>query len=163
VLHGRILRRRAPRPNAWSPAGLAYVHGFDDPYIIAGQGTWLEILEQVPIWTPLSVLSAEAAFWRSLHRREGAQARVQVIAVESVATGNLTAAFVRVARFVFRVTPRSPTALRRSRSVSARSGTSRVGSTGGPRGGEVDLACDPEMLELEKTVVEGRPPSRLPR
>ena len=47
----RHLRRRPARsPAPGRPSGsLTYIHGFDDPAIIAGQGTLgLEILEQVP-------------------------------------------------------------------------------------------------------------------
>jgi len=48
---GRHLRRRRPRcPSGWPrERGLSFVHPFDDPDVIAGQGTiGLELLEQVP-------------------------------------------------------------------------------------------------------------------
>ena len=50
VLHGDTSPRPRPRPTNWRRAGgLTYIHGFDDPAVIAGQGTiGLELLEQVP-------------------------------------------------------------------------------------------------------------------
>ena len=46
--HGRRLRGRG-QERAAAEAGLAFVHPFDDPDVIAGQGTLgLELLEQVP-------------------------------------------------------------------------------------------------------------------
>ena len=44
------MARPSSTPNNWRhDSGLTYIHGFDDPAIIAGQGTvGLEILEQVP-------------------------------------------------------------------------------------------------------------------
>ena len=74
--------------------GLTYIHGFDAPEIIAGQGTLgLEVLEQVrdtdAIVCPVGgggLLAGVALAVKSL------RPRVQVIGVESAATGNLTAA-----------------------------------------------------------------------
>ena len=74
--------------------GLAYIHGFDAPDIIAGQGTLgLEVLEQVPdadaIICPVGgggLLAGVALAVKST------RPRVKVIAVESTATGNFTAA-----------------------------------------------------------------------
>jgi threonine dehydratase len=74
--------------------GLTYVHGFDDPDIIAGQGTLgLEILEQVPdvdaIVCPVGGGGLLAGLCVAV---KALRPRVKVIAVESVATGNLSAA-----------------------------------------------------------------------
>ena len=45
----RFTRPSSTRSNWPSESRLTYIHGFDDPAIIAGQGTvGLEILEQVP-------------------------------------------------------------------------------------------------------------------
>ncbi len=74
--------------------GLTYIHGFDAPEIIAGQGTLgLEVLAQVPdvdaIVCPVGgggLLAGVAVAVKAL------RPRVQVVAVESEATGNLTAA-----------------------------------------------------------------------
>src|ERR1035438_3014333 len=50
VLHGAdFTEARAEADRFVAAEGLTYIHGFDDPDIIAGQGTIaLEILEQVP-------------------------------------------------------------------------------------------------------------------
>jgi threonine dehydratase len=50
VLHGNDLAEaRAHADQLEAQHGLAYIHGYDDPAVIAGQGTLgLEILEQVP-------------------------------------------------------------------------------------------------------------------
>ncbi|MBI5424340.1 MAG: threonine ammonia-lyase [Opitutae bacterium] len=74
--------------------GLTYIHGFDAPEIIAGQGTLgLEVLEQVrdadAVVCPVGgggLLAGVALAIKSV------RPKVKVIGVESVATGNLTAA-----------------------------------------------------------------------
>lgn len=74
--------------------GLTYIHGFDAPQIIAGQGTiGLEVLEQVrevdAIVCPVGgggLLAGLALAVKSL------RPSVEIIGVESTATGNLTAA-----------------------------------------------------------------------
>jgi len=50
VLHGHTFGEAKQRADEMAAAeGLTYIHGYDDPAIIAGQGTMgLEILEQVP-------------------------------------------------------------------------------------------------------------------
>src|SRR5580658_2551615 len=74
--------------------GLTYVHGFDDPNIIAGQGTLaLEILDQVrdvdAIVCPVGGGGLLAGLCVAV---KALRPRVKIIAVESVATGNLSAA-----------------------------------------------------------------------
>ncbi|MDI1248840.1 MAG: threonine ammonia-lyase [Lacunisphaera sp.] len=74
--------------------GLTYIHGFDNPAIIAGQGTMaLEILEQVPdldaIVCPIGgagLISGIAVAAKAL------KPRIKIIGVESVATASFTAA-----------------------------------------------------------------------
>ncbi len=88
--------------------GLAYIHGFDAPDIIAGQGTiGLEILEQVKnadaIVCPVGgggLLAGLCLAVKSLRKK------IRIIGVESTATGNLTAA-LKARRPVLR--PRRPT------------------------------------------------------
>jgi threonine dehydratase len=88
--------------------GLTYIHGFDAPDIIAGQGTLgLEVLEQVPdvdaIVCPVGgggLIAGVAVAVKSRHRR------IKIIGVESMATGNFTAA-LRAGRPVS--VPRRPT------------------------------------------------------
>ena len=159
VLHGTdFAEARAEAERLVSEQGLAYVHGFDDPYIIAGQGTLgLEILEQVPdldaIVCPVGgggLLAGVCIAVKAL------KPRVQVIAVESVATGNLTAA-LRAGR---------PVRVPRHATLADGLATLTVGERAFRHiKGRVDRVVRVEekwislailrMLELEKTVVEG--------
>lgn len=95
VIHGLdFTEARARADEMVASEGLAYIHGFDAPDIIAGQGTLgLEILEQVPdveaVVCPVGgggLLAGVSVAIKSL------RPRVKVIGVESTATGNLTAA-----------------------------------------------------------------------
>lgn len=138
--------------------GLTYVHGFDAPAIIAGQGTLgLEILEQVPdvdaIVCPVGGGGLIAGLALAV---KSVRPKVRIVGVESVATGNLTAA--RRAGHPVNV-PRRAT-------LADGLATLRVG-------GESFALCRQHvddvvqveerwialailrMLELEKTVVEG--------
>jgi threonine dehydratase len=159
VLHGTdFAEARAEAERLVSEQGLAYVHGFDDPYIIAGQGTLgLEIIEQVPdldaIVCPVGgggLLAGVCIAVKAL------KPRVQVIAVESVATGNLTAA-LRAGR---------PVRVPRHATLADGLATLTVGERAFRHiKGRVDRVVRVEekwislailrMLELEKTVVEG--------
>jgi threonine dehydratase len=159
VLHGSDFTEAREEADRFVAAeGLTYIHGFDDPDIIAGQGTIaLEILEQVPdveaIVCPVGgggLLAGVCVAVKAL------RPRVKVIAVEAVATGNLSAALA--AGRPVRV-PRHPT-------LADGLATRCVG----PRSlslirGRLDRVVKVEerwislailrMLELEKTVVEG--------
>jgi threonine dehydratase len=159
VLHGGdFFEARAEADRLVASEGRAYIHGFDDPDIIAGQGTLgLEILEQVPdvdaIVCPVGgggLLAGLCVAVKSL------RPRVKLIAVESVSTGNLTAA-LRAGRPVRM--PRRPT-------LADGLATLCIGTTAfGLIRGRVDRVVRVEekwislailrMLELEKTVVEG--------
>jgi len=138
--------------------GLAYIHGFDDPNIIAGQGTLgLEILEQVPDVDAIICPVGGGGLLASLCVAVKAiRPRVRIIAVESVSTGNLSAA-LRAGRPV-RV-PRRPTLAdglatlcvgERSFGLIRR----RVDQVVRVEEKWISLAIL-RMLELEKTVVEG--------
>ncbi len=96
IVHGAdFAAARAKADALVRDAGLTYIHGFDAPEIIAGQGTLgLEVLEQVrnvdAIVCPVGgggLLAGVALAVKSI------RPRVKVIGVESTATGNLTAAF----------------------------------------------------------------------
>jgi len=109
VVFGRdFAEARAEADRLAAEEGLAYIHGFDAPDIIAGQGTiGLEILEQVKnadaIVCPVGgggLLAGLSLAVKSL------RPKVKVIGVESTATGNLTAA-LKARRPVLR--PRRPT------------------------------------------------------
>ncbi|MBA3850671.1 MAG: threonine ammonia-lyase, partial [Opitutus sp.] len=144
--------------------GLTYVHGFDAPDIIAGQGTLgLEVLEQVKqadaIVCPVGgggLLAGVALAVKSV------RPRVKVIAVESVATGNLTAA-LKAGR---------PVAVSRRPTLADGLATLTVGANAfSLLRGRVDRAVRVteddislailRMLEMEKIVVEGAAASPL--
>jgi len=95
IICGRDFAEARARADELAAAeGLAYIHGFDAPDIIAGQGTLgLEILAQVPdvdaIVCPVGgggLIAGVALAVKSL------RPRVRVIGVESKATGNFSAA-----------------------------------------------------------------------
>jgi len=159
ILHGNdFAEARAEAERLVSEQGLAHIHGFDDPDIIAGQGTLgLEILEQVPdldaIVCPVGgggLLAGVSIAVKAL------RPRVKVIAVESVATGNLSAA-LRAGR---------PVRVPRHATLADGLATLTVGDRAfRDLKGRVDRVVRVEekwislailrMLELEKTVVEG--------
>ena len=74
--------------------GLAYIHGFDHPDIIAGQGTMaLEILEQVKDADAIVAPIGGAGLIAGLAvAAKALRPRLKVIGVESVATASFTAA-----------------------------------------------------------------------
>ena len=109
IVKGRdFAEARAEADRLVAAEGLAYIHGFDAPDIIAGQGTiGLEILEQVKnadaIVCPVGgggLLAGLSLAVKSLRNK------IKIIGVESTATGNLTAA-LKARRPVLR--PRRPT------------------------------------------------------
>ena len=137
---------------------LTYIHGFDDPDIIAGQGTiGLEILKQVPdvdaIVCPIGgggLIAGLSLAVKSL------RPRVKIIGVESASTGNYAAA-LRAGRPVS--VPRRPTladglatlTIGANAFALARRHVDEVVSVSEDW---ISLAIL-RMLELEKTVVEG--------
>ena len=158
ILHGRDFAEARAEAEKFVEKGLTYVHGFDDPDIIAGQGTLgLEILDQVPdleaIVCPVGgggLLAGVCVAVKAL------RPRVEIIAVESVCTGNLTAA-LRAGR---------PVRVHRRATLADGLATLSVGERAfGLIRGRVDRVVRVEekwislailrMLELEKTVVEG--------
>ncbi|HLP25033.1 MAG TPA: pyridoxal-phosphate dependent enzyme, partial [Acidobacteriota bacterium] len=95
IVHGAdFAAARAKADALVREEGLTYIHGFDAPEIIAGQGTLgLEVLEQVrnvdAIVCPVGgggLLAGVALAVKSV------RPKVKVIGVESTATSNLTAA-----------------------------------------------------------------------
>ncbi len=138
--------------------GLTYIHGFDAPDIIAGQGTLaLEVLEQVPdldaIVCPVGgggLIAGVSLAVKSLRRR------VKVIGVESVATGNFTAA-LRAGKPV--TMPRRPTLADGLATLTVGANAFAVAQKRVDRvvrvtEDSIALAIL-RMVELEKSVVEG--------
>jgi threonine dehydratase len=159
ILHGvDFVEARAEADRYVGAEGLTYIHGFDDPDIIAGQGTLaLEILEQVPdvevIICPVGGGGLLAGLCVAV---KALRPRVKVIAVESVSTGNLTAALkagkpVRVAR---RPTLADGLATLCVGENSFQLIRPRVDQVVRVEEKWISLAIL-RMLELEKTVVEG--------
>jgi threonine dehydratase len=159
ILHGGdFAEARAEADRLAASDGLAYIHGFDAPDIIAGQGTLgLEILEQVPdvdaIVCPVGGGGLLAGLCVAV---KALRPRVKIIAVESVATGNLSAA-LRAGR---------PVRVPRRATLADGLATLCVGTLSfGLIRRRVDRVVRVEekwislailrMLELEKTVVEG--------
>lgn len=137
---------------------LTYIHGFDDPKIIAGQGTLaLELLRQVrdldAIVCPVGgggLIAGVAVAVKAL------QPRIRLIGVESTATGNFSAA----------LKAGKPVRVRRRPTLADGLATLTVGTNAFAlarrRIDEVVTVSEDaialailRMLELEKTVVEG--------
>ncbi len=159
LIHGRDFAEARAQADALARAHqLAYIHGFDAPDIIAGQGTLgLEILDQVPdvdaIVCPIGGAGLIAGLALAVKSR---RRRVQVIGVESAATGNFSAA-LRAGKPV--PVPRRPTLADGLATLTvganafalARGRVDRV-----VRVSEDALALAIlRMVELEKAVVEG--------
>jgi threonine dehydratase len=159
LIHGCDFRAaRAEADRLVAAEGLAYIHGFDDPDIIAGQGTLaLEVLRQVPdidaIVCPIGgggLIAGVAVAVKAL------RPRVKVIGVESAHTGNFAAA-LRAGR---------PVNVPRRATLADGLATLTVGANAfalaRARVDEVVSVAEEwialailRMLELEKTVVEG--------
>ncbi len=159
IVQGRdFIEARAQADALSASHGYTYIHGFDHPDIIAGQGTiGLEILEQVrdadAIVCPIGgggLIAGLALAVKSL------RPRVRVIGVESAATGNYAAA-LRAGKPVRQ--PRRPTLADGLATLTvgtnafalARRHVDKVVSVGED---SIALAIL-RMVELEKTVVEG--------
>jgi threonine dehydratase len=159
VVHGEDFSlARAEADRLATKEALTYIHGFDAPDIIAGQGTLgLEVLEQVKdldaIVCPVGgagLLAGVAIAVKSL------RPRIQVIGVESTATGNFTAA-MRAGR---------PVRVPRRATLADGLATLTVGENAfalaRPRVDKIVRVAEDwialailRMVELEKTVVEG--------
>lgn len=138
--------------------GLTYIHGFDAPDIIAGQGTLgIEILRQVPdvdaILCPIGgggLIAGVSVAVKAL------RPNVQVIGVESTHTRNFAAALragkpVTVPRRATLADGLAPLTVGPTSFALARSRVDKVVSVGEQW---IALAIL-RLLELEKTVVEG--------
>ncbi len=138
--------------------GLTYIHGFDDPAIIAGQGTMaLEILEQVrdidAIVCPIGGAGLIAGLAVAI---KALKPGVKIIGVESVATASFTAA----------LKAKRPVTIPRRATLADGLAVLKVGGNAfelaRPRVDQVVRVSEDwialailRMVELEKTVVEG--------
>jgi threonine dehydratase len=138
--------------------GLTYVHGYDDPGVIAGAGTLgLEVLEQVPdsdaVIVPLGGGGMAAGVSLAI---KSLRPQVQVIGVQA---GNATA-FTAALAAGSPVEVNTPPTLADGLAVS-RAGTLAV-AIAGPRLDKIVTVSEAELalavvrlMELEKSVVEG--------
>lgn len=159
IVHGHDFSEARAQANALAAAeGLTYIHGFDDPAIIAGQGTLgLEVLAQVrdvdAIVCPVGGGGLISGIGVAV---KAVRPRVRLIGVESTHTGNLGAA-LKAGRPV--LVPRRPTLADGLATLTvggnafalARRYVDEVVSVGEDW---IALAIL-RMVELEKTVVEG--------
>jgi threonine dehydratase len=159
VVRGRdFTASRAIADSLVESEGLTYIHGFDAPDIIAGQGTLaLEILRQVPdveaILCPIGgggLIAGVSVAVKAL------RPKVKVIGVESVHTGNFAAALragkpVTVPRRATLADGLAPLIVGPTSFALARTRVDQVVSVGEQW---IALAIL-RLLELEKTVVEG--------
>ncbi|MDI1318761.1 MAG: threonine ammonia-lyase [bacterium] len=138
--------------------GLTYIHGFDNPAIIAGQGTMaLEILEQVrdidAIICPIGgagLIAGLAIATKAL------KPKIKIIGVESVATASFTAALKagRPVTHPRRATLADGLAVLKVGSNAFELARRRVDQVVRVSEDWIALAIL-RMVELEKTVVEG--------
>jgi threonine dehydratase len=159
VVGGRDFAEARQQADAIADAqGLRYIHGFDDPDIIAGQGTMaLEILRQVPDVDAIVVPIGGAGLAAGIAVATKAQRpRVRVIGVESVQTASFTAA----------LKAGEPVTIARRPTLADGLAVLRVGGTAfelaRERLDEVVTVSEDwialailRLAELEKTVVEG--------
>lgn len=159
IVQGRdFVEARARADELSAQEGFTYIHGFDHPDIIAGQGTMgLEILEQVrevdAVVCPIGGAGLIAGLSLAI---KSLRPQVRVIGVESTATGNFSAA-LKAGKPVLQ--PRRPTLADGLATLTvganafaiARQHVDEVVSVGEDW---IALAIL-RMVELEKTVVEG--------
>jgi threonine dehydratase len=138
--------------------GLTYIHGFDNPDIIAGQGTiGLEILEQVrnvdAIVCPIGGAGLVAGLAVAV---KALRPRVKIIGVESVATASFTAALKagRPVTIPRRATLADGLAVLKVGQNAFELARKRVDRVVRVSEDWIALAIL-RMVELEKTVVEG--------
>jgi threonine dehydratase len=159
IIAGRDFAEARARANELVDGeGLAYIHGFDHPDIIAGQGTLaLEILAQVrdadAIVCPIGgagLIAGIAVAAKAL------RPRLRIIGVESVATASFTAALKagRPVTIPRRATLADGLAVLRVGDNAFALARSRVDKVVRVPESWIALAIL-RMVELEKTVVEG--------
>lgn len=159
MVHGRdFIAARAQADALATERGYTYIHGFDAPDIIAGQGTMgLEILDQVrdvdAVVCPIGGGGLIAGLALAI---KSVRPKVRVIGVESTATGNFAAA-LRAGHPVVR--PRRPTLADGLATLTVGANAfalarRRVDEVVSVTEDDIALAIL-RMVELEKTVVEG--------
>lgn len=95
ILHGDSFQPATEKADALAKEnGLSYIHGYDDPAVIAGQGTMaLEILEQVPDVEAIVCPIGGAGLIAGISvATKALKPEVKIIGVEAEATGSFQAA-----------------------------------------------------------------------
>jgi threonine dehydratase len=138
--------------------GLERVHGFDDPRVIAGQGTMaLEVLEDVPDADAIIVPTGGAGLLAGVGIvAKALRPDIRIIAVEPAAAPSFSASLAagRPVQVPIRPTLADGLAVGRVGDVSFRLAAPLVDQV--VTAGEAALALAVlRLLELEKTVVEG--------
>ncbi len=159
IIAGRdFAEARARADTLGDEEGLAYIHGFDDPAIIAGQGTMaLEILEQVRDADAIVCPIGGAGLIAGLAiAAKALKPRLKIIGVESMATSSFTAALKagRPVTIPRRATLADGLAVLRVGATAFALARSRVDEVVRVSEDWIALAIL-RMVELEKTVVEG--------
>jgi threonine dehydratase len=161
ILHGdTFAEARARVHELVKEQGVIHIHGFDDPSIIAGQGTLgLEILEQVPdveaIVVPIGgggLIAGIATAVKS--QRPGV--RVRIIGVEAEATPNLSGALAagKPVEYPTRPTLADGLAVGKIGALPFEIARTLVDEVVQVSEDELALAIL-RLIELEKSVVEG--------
>src|SRR5688572_20541820 len=159
VLHGEnFADAKAKADELAAAGGLTYIHGFDDPAVIAGQGTiGVELLEQVPHIDAVIVPVGGGGLFAGVSLAiKSLQPAVEVIAVEAAVMPNFSAALAAGKSVV--CPPRATladglatTRLGDNAFAIARNRVDRVVSVS-----EESIALSIlRLIELEKSVVEG--------
>ena len=159
VVHGQdFTEARAAADALVAAEDLAYIHGFDAPDIIAGQGTLaLEMMKQVPdldaILCPIGGAGLIAGVSVAV---KALRPKIKVIGVESTHTANFAAALragkpVTVKRRATLADGLAPLTVGANAFALARTRVDEVVSVGE----EWIALAILRLLELEKTVVEG--------
>ena len=159
ILHGGSFGEAKARAEGIAAArGMTYVHGFDDPAIIAGQGTMgLEILEQVPGVEAIVVPAGGCGLLAGIATAvKGVRPAVRVVAAEAERAPNYSSALA--AGGVVDVPPRPTLA---DGLATGRVGAAAFAAALGKVDAVVAVGEDAialavlRLLEVEKTIVEG--------
>jgi threonine dehydratase len=158
ILHGDNFGEAKAKADELAATGLTYIHGFDDPAVIAGQGTiGLELLEQVPALDAVIVPVGGGGLIAGVSLAiKSLRSEVQVIGVEAAAIPSLTRA---IAAGEVVVCPARPT-------LADGLATTRVGENAFTiLRDRIDRALTVSeelialsilrLIELEKSVIEG--------
>ena len=159
ILHGETFGEAFDEAHKLAAGrGLTYIHGFDDPAIIAGQGTvGLEIMEQVPdveaVVVPIGGAGLVAGVALAI---KSAMPEVRIVGVEPERAAGFSASLAagRVVKIPVRSTLADGLAVGRVGELAFKLAAPRVDRVVKVNEDELALAML-RLAELEKSVVEG--------